>query len=110
MLLTERGTTTQQVSRVTTLGEAEALLGAASMLFPSLAVVGPSVALRDELSRYETKPLFGWTVLLPRTKDQAGATQRTAGLLREPTPTSSPPSRSSRRGPRSRWTAPSGGS
>jgi uroporphyrinogen III methyltransferase/synthase len=74
VLLTERGTTTQQVSRVTTLGEAEALLGSASMLFPSLAVVGPSVALRDELSWYETKPLFGWTVLLPRTKDQAGAT------------------------------------
>ncbi len=74
VLLTERGTTTQQVSRVTTLGEAEALLGATSVLFPSLAVVGPSVALRDELSWYETKPLFGWTVLLPRTKDQAGAT------------------------------------
>ena len=34
----------------------------------------PSVALRSELSWYETKPLFGWTVLLPRTKDQAGAT------------------------------------
>ena len=74
VLLTERGTTTQQVSRVTTLGEAQALLGATSVLFPSLAVVGPSVALRDELSWYETKPLFGWTVLLPRTKDQAGAT------------------------------------
>ena len=78
VLLTERGTTTQQVSRVTTLGEAEALLGATSVLFPSLAVVGPSVALRDELSWFETKPLFGWTVLLPRTKDQAGATSRAA--------------------------------
>ena len=98
MLLTERGTTTQQVSRVTTLGEAEALLGAASMLFPSLAVVGLSVALRDELSWYETKPLFGWTALLPRTKDQAGRPAN-GWPSTGPTPTSSPPSRSSRRDP-----------
>jgi uroporphyrinogen III methyltransferase/synthase len=74
VLLTERGTTTQQVSRVTTLGEAEAVLAGSTVHFPSLAVVGHSVALRSELSWYETKPLFGWTVLLPRTKDQAGAT------------------------------------
>jgi len=74
VLLTECGTTTRQVSRVTTLGEAEALLAKSSVPFPSLAVVGPSVALRDELSWYETKPLFGWNVLLPRTKDQAGPT------------------------------------
>jgi uroporphyrinogen III methyltransferase/synthase len=59
---------------VTTLGEAEALLTESTVHFPSLAVVGPSVALRDELSWYETKPLFGWNVLLPRTKDQAGPT------------------------------------
>jgi len=74
VLLTECGTTTRQVSRVTTLGQAEALLTESTVHFPSLAVVGPSVALRDELSWYETKPLFGWNVLLPRTKDQAGPT------------------------------------
>jgi uroporphyrinogen III methyltransferase / synthase len=74
VLLTERGTTTQQVSRVTTLGESAALLAESTLIFPTLAVVGQSVALRSELSWYETKPLFGWTVLLPRTKDQAGAT------------------------------------
>jgi uroporphyrinogen III methyltransferase/synthase len=74
VLLIERGTTTEQVSRVTTLGEAEALLAQSTVHFPSLAVVGSSVSLRQNLSWYETKPLFGWTVLLPRTKDQAGAT------------------------------------
>jgi uroporphyrinogen III methyltransferase / synthase len=74
VLLTEQGTTIQQVSRVTTLGEAETVLSASTVLFPSLAVVGPTVPLRDELSWYETKPLFGWKVLLPRTKDQAGPT------------------------------------
>ena len=51
-----------------------ALLAGSTLIFPTLAVVGQSVALRSELSWYETKPLFGWTVLLPRTKDQAGAT------------------------------------
>ena len=30
------------------------------------------VELRDELSWFETKPLYGWRVLIPRTKDQAG--------------------------------------
>ena len=74
VLLTERGTTTQQVSRVTNLGESAALLAESTLIFPTLAVVGQSVALRSELSWYETKPLFGWAVLLPRTKDQAGAT------------------------------------
>ena len=30
------------------------------------------VDLREQLSWFETKPLFGWRVLVPRTKDQAG--------------------------------------
>jgi uroporphyrinogen III methyltransferase/synthase len=36
-------------------------------------VVGDVVKLRDKLSWYESKPLFGWKVLVPRTKEQAGA-------------------------------------
>ena len=39
---------------------------------PSFTVVGPVVDLRETLSWFETKPLFGWRVLVPRTKDQAG--------------------------------------
>src|SRR4029079_6716831 len=31
------------------------------------------VDLRETLSWFETKPLFGWRVLVPRTKEQAGA-------------------------------------
>jgi len=72
--LTERGTTTSQTTHVSTLGEVAALLRGAAVQFPSLAVVGSTVSLRDELSWFETKPLFGWTVLVPRTKDQAGTT------------------------------------
>ncbi len=68
--LTERGTTTEQVTRTSTLGEVEGAFGDAE--FPALAVVGPTVALRDQLSWFETKPLFGWRVLVPRTKAQSG--------------------------------------
>ncbi|MEO8827258.1 uroporphyrinogen-III synthase [Lapillicoccus sp.] len=74
VMLTERGTTTNQVTHTTTLGQVQDLLGSTAVHFPSLAVVGSSVALRSELSWFETRPLFGWNVLLPRTKDQAGAT------------------------------------
>ncbi|GAB3713042.1 bifunctional uroporphyrinogen-III C-methyltransferase/uroporphyrinogen-III synthase [Mariniluteicoccus flavus] len=34
-------------------------------------MIGPAVEQREDLSWYETKPLFGWRVLVPRTKDQA---------------------------------------
>ena len=72
--LTERGTTTQQVTHTTTLAEVSGLLRSTKVHFPSLAIVSPNVALRAELSWFETKPLFGWNVLIPRTKDQANAT------------------------------------
>jgi uroporphyrinogen III methyltransferase/synthase len=36
-------------------------------------VAGPAVALRDTLGWWETRPLYGWKVLVPRTKEQAGA-------------------------------------
>ena len=69
--LTSRGTTFAQTSVATTLGQAErALIGSDDI---SLAVVSPNVGLRDELSWFETKPLFGWKVLVPRTQAQAGS-------------------------------------
>lgn len=72
--LTERGTTTEQRTVVTTLAEATRTVRDAELTRPLLAVVGQSVPLREQLSWFETKPLFGWRVLVPRTKDQAGAT------------------------------------
>ena len=72
--LTERGTTTEQRTVTTTLAEAPRVLDDAELGKPLLAVVGQSVALREQLSWFETKPLFGWRVLVPRTKDQAQAT------------------------------------
>jgi uroporphyrinogen III methyltransferase/synthase len=70
--LTERGTTIRQVTRSTTLGEVGAVMS--DVEFPALAVVGSTVALRDQLSWFETKPLFGWNILVPRTKEQSGST------------------------------------
>ncbi|WP_030526677.1 uroporphyrinogen-III synthase [Phycicoccus jejuensis] len=68
--LTERGTTTEQRTLVTTLGEAPGVM--ADSRFPVLAVVGDTVRMRDALSWFETKPLYGWSVLVPRTKEQSG--------------------------------------
>ena len=71
--LTERGTTITQRTHTTTLGQVVALITSAKVEFPSLAVVGSTVPLREQLSWFETKPLFGWNVLVPRTRDQAGS-------------------------------------
>ena len=70
--LTEHGTTVTQHTQVTVLGEVVTTLGDDAFQHASVAVVGRPVALRDDLSWYETKPLFGWNVLVPRTRDQAG--------------------------------------
>ncbi|MFX4273826.1 uroporphyrinogen-III synthase [Propionibacteriaceae bacterium Y1685] len=35
-------------------------------------MLGAAVERREDLDWFETKPLFGWRVLVPRTKDQAG--------------------------------------
>ena len=55
-----------------------------------VTVVGPTVAHREALSWFETKPLFGWRVLVPRTREQAGemsARLRRHGAVPEEVPT-----------------------
>ncbi|HEY2551865.1 MAG TPA: uroporphyrinogen-III synthase [Streptosporangiaceae bacterium] len=74
--VTWNGTTTDQHTVLCTLGSVNADLKAAgvSMLTahgPAVAVVGDGVSFQQALSWYETKPLFGWRVLVPRTKEQA---------------------------------------
>lgn len=71
--ITENGTAVRQQTVVTTLAECEA--GLPETRFPAMAVVGPTVELRDQLSWFESKPLFGWEVLVPRTKEQSGSMQ-----------------------------------
>jgi uroporphyrinogen III methyltransferase/synthase len=71
--MTRTGTTTEQATVVSTLENIAADAEAAGMTPPAVTVVGDIVGLRDTLSWFETKPLFGWRVLVPRTKEQAGA-------------------------------------
>jgi len=70
--MTSTGTLTCQQTIVSTLAHIAADARDAEMAPPAITVVGPVVDLRETLSWFETKPLFGWRVLVPRTKEQAG--------------------------------------
>ncbi|HEY7222701.1 MAG TPA: uroporphyrinogen-III synthase [Micromonosporaceae bacterium] len=51
---------------------------------------GPGLAYRDKLAWWENRPLYGWKVLVPRTKEQAGAMSerlRTYGAMPVEVPT-----------------------
>ena len=65
--VTERGTSVEQRTTTTTLAAVARSLRNVSG--ETLAVVGAAVELREHLSWFETKALFGWRVLVPRTKD-----------------------------------------
>ena len=71
--VTSSGSTTAQRTITSTLDELGRALKAAKLVDPVLMVVGDVVDHRDRLSWFESKPLFGWRVLVPRTKEQAGA-------------------------------------
>jgi uroporphyrinogen III methyltransferase / synthase len=71
--MTRVGTTTSQATVTSTLENIAADARAARMAPPAVTVVGDVVNLREALSWFETKPLFGWRVLVPRTKEQAGS-------------------------------------
>ena len=88
--MTRTGTLTTQHTIVSTLADIAADARAAKMTPPAITVVGPVVDLRETLSWFETKPLFGWRVLVPRTKEQAGALSsrlRGFGAVPEEVPT-----------------------
>jgi uroporphyrinogen III methyltransferase/synthase len=65
------GTTTGQQTVVGTLGDLE--LTAVGMTGTVVVTVGKAAAQRDKLAWWESRPLYGWKVLVPRTKEQAGA-------------------------------------
>ncbi|HEU5332083.1 MAG TPA: bifunctional uroporphyrinogen-III C-methyltransferase/uroporphyrinogen-III synthase [Actinocrinis sp.] len=68
--LTSQRTVTGPLDRIAAVLKAERVPNPSP---DTVVVVGSVVDRRAELSWYETKPLFGWRVLVPRTKDQAGA-------------------------------------
>jgi uroporphyrinogen III methyltransferase/synthase len=93
--ITWNGTTTEQLTIRCALGSVSADLKAAGVSLltetgPAVGVVGEAAGAQQELSWFETKPLFGWRVLVPRTKDQAGSVSerlRAYGAVPEEVPT-----------------------
>lgn len=69
-------TTVEQRTVVGTLETIGAVLAAARLAGPGSVIVGSVVGQIEKLSWFETKPLFGWRVLVPRTKEQADALSR----------------------------------
>ncbi|MBD0322037.1 MAG: bifunctional uroporphyrinogen-III C-methyltransferase/uroporphyrinogen-III synthase [Aldersonia sp.] len=68
--VTVRGTTRQQrtvEATLATLNEA-----GSELVGPLVVTVGKVVSQRSKMSWWESRSLYGWTVLVPRTKDQAG--------------------------------------
>lgn len=70
--MTERGTTPMQRTTTGPLRRADRLIQALAPGTSAVVVVGAPVELREDLSWFESKPLYAWRVLVPRTQDQAG--------------------------------------
>ncbi|HVV31377.1 MAG TPA: uroporphyrinogen-III synthase [Mycobacteriales bacterium] len=80
--VTVAGTTTTQrtiTGTLDTMADLADAAGIAEEAVPALFVVGPALRQRAALSWWESRPLFGWRVLVPRTRAQAG---ETSALLR----------------------------
>jgi uroporphyrinogen III methyltransferase/synthase len=93
--ITWDGATTDQQTVATTIGRIGPDLKAAGVTVATtrggaIAVVGEAAAPKNRLSWYETKPLFGWRVLVPRTREQASVVAerlREYGAVPEEVPT-----------------------
>jgi uroporphyrinogen III methyltransferase / synthase len=68
--ITARGTLTAQKTVQSTLATLTA--DGAELDGPLVLAIGGAVEHRGELSWWESRALYGWRVLVPRTKDQAG--------------------------------------
>ena len=73
VVVTTGGSGTGQKSAVAKLSAvAEKTAGLDPLGGPAVATIGAIVDKRARMSWWESRPLFGWRVLVPRTKDQAG--------------------------------------
>ncbi len=68
--VTVRGTTRQQRTIEATLATLNS--AASELVGPLVVTVGKEVEKRTKMSWWESRALYGWTVLVPRTKEQAG--------------------------------------
>ncbi len=69
--VTVGGTTSEQRTVTATLDSVESVL--ADLSGEAVVVVGDAVKKADRHAWFESRALYGWRVLVPRTRDQAGA-------------------------------------
>ncbi len=70
--MTWAGGRPEQVTVVSTLEAVDNDAADAGRADAAVVMVGEVVRLRSRLSWFESRPLFGWRVLVPRTREQAG--------------------------------------
>ncbi len=92
VLITFHGGTTHQISRSGTLSTLTAMAQAQRVdpASPVHVMIGAAVQPSGNLDWFESRPLFGWRVLVPRTKDQSATLTerlRTFGAHPEEVPT-----------------------
>lgn len=88
--VTFQGTATTQRSIDTDLAGAARQLQQGPVAERAVLVVGDPVSSRDRYSWFESKPLFGWRVLVPRTREQSAGLcdrLRSYGAVPEEVPT-----------------------
>jgi uroporphyrinogen III methyltransferase/synthase len=69
--LVHRATTGRQRTVQSTLADLPAAVASAGVRAPSLLIVGPVVALREQLNWFEHRPLFGARILVTRPRHQS---------------------------------------
>lgn len=63
------GTSVDQESAVATLGELAAASRVAGNLSDGTVYISSTIAQREHMSWFENRPLLGWRILIPRTRD-----------------------------------------
>lgn len=82
VMVLRHGTTVEHEATVTTLGDLGSNARATvSVSEDSIMVVSSTVSQREVLSWFEHRPLLGWRVLLPRTRDEVGPVAETLRRL-----------------------------
>ena len=66
------GTTPRQKTVVGTLSDLATRVAEAGLAPPAMTIIGRVVTLRDSMNWFETRPLFGQTIIVARTRQQAG--------------------------------------
>ena len=84
------GTTPRQRTVVATISDLPERVAEARLAPPALTIIGRVVALRDTLNWFETRPLFGQTIVVTRTRQQASDLSERlvslgAGVIEAPT-------------------------